>query len=150
LSAFNIEWKVWDDTKKKKNSIENPKVVGGTDLSTKKIYFLKRVIGEYLHGKDYVYSLLNGDYFDLRNSNIYPFKNGTGHSDQVRKEKQALLETQSPLQKKNDIDITANNDDVKVIEYEERLLLVKNDKVVNELSFAEAVAVTNYFSTLNQ
>ncbi|MFP7492970.1 hypothetical protein SFC66_04200 [Terribacillus saccharophilus] len=149
ISAFNVEWKIWVDKKGNNVSGKRDRVVGGVDLDNdRRIVFLKRLIGEYLHGQDYSYSLLNGDYFDLRNDNIYKFKNGTGHSSQVRAEKKELLQLLPSLAKMVDTDIMASNIDVKIVEYHNQLLVIEDNTVVKELTSDQATALSNYFNTL--
>lgn len=148
ISAFNIEWKVWDDSKNKNDGNTKPKVVGGVDLDNdKKIIFLKRLIGEYLYGKDFSYSLLNGDHLDLRQINLFKFRHGTGHSGQVRAEKAQLLQVLPALQRKNDINLIESKVDVKIVEYANKLLIIEENIVVNELSSDQKEALLNYFAS---
>lgn len=147
INAFNVEWKVWDDAKGKKAINNVPKVVGGTDLddNDNKIIFLRRLIGEYLYGESYHYSLLNENYYDLRRLNIFKFKPGTGHSRIVRAKKAKLLDELPKLEKKNDINIISSN--VNVIEYESKLLIIEESTVVNKITYEQANAISSFLDT---
>src|SRR5690625_5250228 len=81
-NSFKLEWHIWKVLVKK-----TKKSVGGSDPETGKILHLRRVIGEYISGPEFNFTLLNGDYFDVRNCNIFSFKPGTGHSGRIRKAK---------------------------------------------------------------
>lgn len=141
IKGFNVEWKVWDDSRKEKDG-EKAKTVGGTNIDSGKIQKLKRIIGEYLYGEEYNFTLLNDDYYDLRKSNIFKFSVGTGHSSKVRIEKNILLDKLTPLKK--DIEIIQRNNNVQVVEYQEKLLILQNNKVVVELSLEQANAVKQF------
>jgi hypothetical protein len=145
ITAFNVEWKVWDDSRGKGKNV--PKIVGGIDLDhdDNKILFLRRLIGEYLYGDSYHYSLLNENFYDLRRMNIFKFKPGTGHSGKVRAERAKLLDKLSKLEKKNDINISASN--VNVIEYEDKLLIIEESAVVNKITYDQANAISNFLDT---
>lgn len=141
IRGFNVQWKVWDDSRKEKNG-EKGKIVGGTNIDSGKIQNLKRIIGEYLYGEEYNFTLLNDDYYDLRKSNIFKFSAGTGHSSKVRIEKSNLLEKLTPIKK--DIEIIQANNNVQVVEYSEKLLILQNNKVVVELNLEQANAVKQF------
>lgn len=149
ITAFNVEWKIWDDSRGKNNNYI-PKVVGGVDLDhdDHKILSLRRLIGEYLYDDSYHFSLLNENYYDLRNLNIFKFKPGTGHSRKIRAKRAKLLEELPKLEKKNDINIIPNN--VNVIEYEGKLLIIEESIVVNKVSYDQADAISKYRNTQTQ
>lgn len=141
IRGFNVEWKIWDDSKKEIDG-EKAKIVGGTNIDSGKVQNLKRLIGEYLYGEEYNFTLLNDDYYDLRKTNIFKFSVGTGHSSKVRTEKRNLLEKLTPLKK--DIEIIEGNNNVQVVEYLEKLLILQNNKVVVELNLEQANAVKQF------
>lgn len=141
IRGFNVEWKIWDANNKKEND-ERLKTVGGTNIETSKILNLKRVIGEYLHGEGFHFTLLNNNYYDHRKKNIFKFNVGTGHSTKVRLEKKALLAKLEPIKTKKDI-VNPNNN-VQVIEYQDKLLILENSKVVVELNLKQANAVKQF------
>lgn len=136
IRSFNVEWKIWDDNSKK------GKNVAGTNIDNGKILNLKRVIGQYLYGEEYNFSLLNDNSNDLRNSNVFKFNVGTGHSSKVKSEKNQLLKELEPLIK--DIDIIPSNNNVLVVKYQDKLLLLQNNKVVVELDLEQANAVIQF------
>lgn len=140
VNAFNVEWKVWEDSGKKQE-----KFVGGVNLETDKVINLKRLIGEYIFGSSYNFTLLNDDYVDHRNCNIFNFNPGTGHSGRVRNMKEQKLIHMAPLQKKEDIAIDTNNN-VQVIEHEhhEMLLVVDENKVALEIPFKYLEAIKSF------
>lgn len=125
INSFKVEWKVWRKAGKKID-----KYVGGTDSETGKILNLRRIVGEYINGLGFHFSLLNEDYFDIRNGNVFNFKPGTGHSGRVRKAKENKLANLPPLEKKEDIEINSDNNNVQIIEYEDKVLMVENQEVV--------------------
>lgn len=138
INAFNVEWKIWDDSGKK-----TEKIVGGINLKTDKILNLKRLIGEYLFGVEFNFTLLNGNYIDHRKCNVFNFSPGTGHSGKTKSIKEKKLSNMDTLQKKEDIDILQNNN-VQVVEYNEKVLIVDNHVVVNEIPFKYLDAIKSY------
>ena len=142
---MKIEWKSWSSCKKN-GSVE--KFIGGINELTGKSINLRKVIGDYLYGKDKHFTLINENHCDLRQCNIFPFKQGTMSSPAVRQEIEKLKEQLPPISKlneKGDTATTANSNNVQVIEYGDKILILENEQVVSEVERKHLTAILNKY-----
>lgn len=137
LKVFNVVWKIWND------SGNNEKIVGGSEPESGRVINLKRVVGEYLFGTEYHYTLLNNDYRDHRKCNIFKFLPGTGHSAKVRAIKKEKLAKLIAIQAKKDIDNTESIN-VQVLEYKDKILFIENNEVTHEIPAKYLEALISY------
>ncbi|MEH7128217.1 hypothetical protein V7103_08365 [Neobacillus drentensis] len=150
ISSLKVEWKSWSSTKKK-GTVE--KFIGGINESNGKAINLRKVIGDYLHGKGKHFTLINENHCDLRQCNIFPFKQGSMNNLSVRKEiaeRRKQLQPINQLNKKEDKVTTANSNNVQIIEYGEKILILEDEQVVSELPKVFLNAILKKYQTQTQ
>jgi hypothetical protein len=146
ISSLKVEWKSWSGTRN--GNVE--KFIGGVNELTGKSINLKKVIGDYLFGKGKHFTLINGNHCDLRQCNIFSFKPGSLNNPSVKQQMKELRKQLLPLNqlnKKEDTVTTANSNNVQIIEYKEKILILENEQVVSELPKAYINAILNKYHT---
>ncbi|MER2107663.1 MAG: hypothetical protein ABS949_12060 [Solibacillus sp.] len=127
------EWKVYRgeryDTKEIKSHSDNKKLI--------------REIGENFFGKDFRFSLVNGDYTDLRLENIYAYPRNISGGRYLRNIKQNLKAKQRALAAR--INDSSSLGDIQVIKYHGGLLLIEDYMYIKKLEDRHLNALKNYY-----